>query len=80
LKSLANDPRIETILARNLDKQDQGYGTWEMLNRCGQKYFIVHSFSHLIMRQLEFACGYPTASLKERLYISSERMILWLEF
>jgi hypothetical protein len=24
------------------------------------------------MRQLEFACGYPTASLKERLYISSE--------
>lgn len=72
LKNLENDPRIKTILARNLDKQDQGYGTWEMLNRCGQKYFIVHSFSHLIMRQLEFACGYPTASLKERLYISSE--------
>ena len=43
-----------------------------MLNRCGQKYFIVHSFSHLIMRELEFTCGYPTASLKERLYISSE--------
>ena len=72
LKSLANDARIETMLARNLNKQDQGYGTWEMLNRCGQKYFIVHSFSHLIMRELEFACGYPTASLKERLYISSE--------
>ena len=75
LKSLANDPRIETILTRKRDKQDQGYGTWEMLNRCGQKYFIVHSFSHLIMRQLEFACGYPTASLKERLYISSEENI-----
>lgn len=72
LKSLANDPRVENILARNLHKQDQGYGTWEMINRCGQKYFIVHTFSHLIMRELEFACGYPTASLKERLYISSE--------
>jgi hypothetical protein len=72
LRNITNDPRIETILTRNLDKQDQGYGTWEMLNRCGQKYFIIHSFSHLIMRQLEFACGYPTASLKERLYISSE--------
>ena len=35
-------------------------------------YFVVHTFSHLIMRELEFACGYPTASLKERLYISSE--------
>jgi hypothetical protein len=72
LNQLANDPRVHIIMGRNLGKQDQGYGTWEMLNRCGQKYFIVHSFSHLIMRELEFACGYPTASLKERLYISSE--------
>jgi hypothetical protein len=72
LCQLANDPRIQNILGRNLDKKDQGYGTWEMLNRCGQKYFIIHSFSHLIMRELEFACGYPTASLKERLYICSE--------
>jgi len=23
------------------------------------------------MRELEFSCGYPTASLKERLYIST---------
>ncbi len=72
LNNLANDARFQKILERNLGPQDQGYGTWEMLNRCGQKYFIVHSFSHLIMRELEFACGYPTASLKERLYISSE--------
>jgi hypothetical protein len=72
LSQLAYDPRVQNILGRNLDKQDQGYGTWDMLNRCGQNYFIVHSFSHLIMRELEFACGYPTASLKERLYISSE--------
>ncbi len=72
LNQFSNDPRVQNILDRNLDKQDQGYGTWEMLNRCGQKYFIIHSFSHLIMRELEFACGYPTASLKERLYISSE--------
>ena len=72
LNNISNDARFQNILARNLSPQDQGYGTWEMLNRCGQKYFIVHSFSHLIMRELEFACGYPTASLKERLYISSE--------
>ena len=72
LNRIANDQRVQNILDRNLSKQDQGHGTWDMLNRCGQKYFIVHSFSHLIMRELEFACGYPTASLKERLYISSE--------
>jgi hypothetical protein len=72
INQLACDPRIQYILNKNFGEQDQGYGTWELLNRCGQKYFIVHSFSHLIMRELEFACGYPTASLKERLYISSE--------
>lgn len=34
--------------------------------------FFVHTFSHLIMRELEFRCGYPTASLSERLYVSNE--------
>ncbi|MCF0075331.1 DUF1998 domain-containing protein [Dyadobacter sp. CY261] len=34
------------------------------------KQFLIHSFSHLMMRELEFSCGYPTASLKERLFIS----------
>jgi len=37
----------------------------------GIKHFLIHSFSHMIMRELEFSCGYPTASLKERLYISN---------
>jgi hypothetical protein len=36
----------------------------------GAKFLLIHSFSHLLMRELEFSCGYPTASLKERLYIS----------
>lgn len=72
LIQLARDTRFQKMLNRNLNPDDQGYATWELLNRCGQKYFIIHTFSHLIMRQLEFACGYPTASLKERLYVSSE--------
>jgi hypothetical protein len=72
LIEFASDTRFSNIISRNLTSQDQGYNTWEMLRRCGQKYLIVHSFSHLIMRQLEFACGYPTASLKERLFISSD--------
>ncbi|MNK03965.1 hypothetical protein D3C87_218190 [compost metagenome] len=33
--------------------------------------YMVHTFSHLIMRELEFRCGYPTASLSERLFISN---------
>jgi hypothetical protein len=34
--------------------------------------YAVHTFSHLIMRELEFSCGYPTSSLSERLYVSKE--------
>ncbi|HTF21597.1 MAG TPA: DUF1998 domain-containing protein [Chryseolinea sp.] len=34
--------------------------------------YLVHTFSHLLMRELEFRCGYPTSSLSERLYISSD--------
>lgn len=36
----------------------------------GIKHFLIHTFAHILMRELEFSCGYPTASLKERLYIS----------
>lgn len=35
------------------------------------KHFLIQTFSYLLMRELEFSCGYPTASLKERLYISN---------
>jgi hypothetical protein len=34
--------------------------------------YIVHTFAHLIMRELEFKCGYPTASLSERIYVSND--------
>lgn len=33
--------------------------------------YIIHTFSHLLMRELEFRCGYPTSSLKERIYFSN---------
>ncbi|MFW5983093.1 MAG: DrmB family protein [bacterium] len=31
---------------------------------------LIHTLSHLLMRELEYVCGYPTSSLQERLYIS----------
>ncbi len=39
-------------------------GNWQL--------YMVHTFSHLIMRELEFRCGYPTASLSERLFVSND--------
>lgn len=33
---------------------------------------MMHSLSHCIMKELEFECGYPLNSLKERLYFGTE--------
>jgi hypothetical protein len=33
-------------------------------------FYLLHTFSHLILKELEFNCGYPTSSLKERIYYS----------
>lgn len=30
---------------------------------------LVHTFSHIIMKELEFECGYSVSSMKERLYV-----------
>jgi Domain of unknown function (DUF1998) len=36
------------------------------------RYLLVHSFAHILINQLVFECGYSTASLRERLYVSSD--------
>lgn len=56
-----------------VDFGSQGASTKQRIKNNGYKHFLIHTFSHALMRELEFSCGYPTASLKERLYIS-ERM------
>lgn len=36
------------------------------------RYLMVHSLAHILTNQLVFECGYSTASLRERLYISAD--------
>ncbi len=36
------------------------------------KFLLLHTISHLLIKQLSFECGYGIASLKERLYCSEE--------
>lgn len=33
-------------------------------------HLLIHSFAHLLIRQLSFECGYDSSSLRERLYVS----------
>jgi hypothetical protein len=59
-KNHENDRNEFSKVARNLAKTMD----WQL--------YLVHTFTHLLMRELEFRCGYPTASLSERLYIWNE--------
>lgn len=36
------------------------------------KFLLLHTISHLLIKQLSFECGYNIASLKERIYCSEE--------
>ena len=36
------------------------------------RYLLVHSLAHILISQFVFECGYSTASLRERLYISAD--------
>ena len=42
----------------------------EMKQYGASMFYMLHTFSHIILKELEFSCGYPTASLQERLYYS----------
>ena len=35
------------------------------------KFLLLHTVSHLLIRQMSFECGYSVASLRERIYCSS---------
>lgn len=41
------------------------------LTRFSPRFVLLHTFAHLIIRQLGFECGYSSASLRERIYSST---------
>jgi hypothetical protein len=68
-KNLKFAERFKNIF-REFNPNSQGGSIKQRIKNNGFKHFLIHTFSHILMRELEFTCGYPTASLKERLYIS----------
>ncbi|MCL5421106.1 MAG: DUF1998 domain-containing protein [Nitrospirae bacterium] len=40
------------------------------VRQIGSRFIFLHTLAHLLMNQLTFECGYSSASLRERLYVS----------
>ena len=52
----------------------EGFGRWQDEKKMhgarfpGLPYYMLHSFSHLLMTAISLECGYPASSLRERIY------------
>lgn len=68
---IKNEPRINeriSILIANKQRYKSALNDDFDLN---PKFVLIHTFSHLIIKELEFMCGYPSTSIQERLYIDN---------
>jgi len=69
LKKWASNKEIMMRAKKINDKYSKFYSKKNQTPRqIGPIYLMVHTFSHLLIRQLSFDCGYSSASLRERIY------------
>lgn len=59
--------RISVLQQRFADKPDKMGKTKEI----SPAFILLHTLSHILIRQLSFECGYSSSSLSERIYCSS---------
>ena len=61
--------RTESFKERYM--QREGHNSLESTQEITSRFLLCHTLAHLIMRRLDAHAGYPTASLKERIYCSA---------
>ncbi len=67
------DNRLDDSFISRLAGIFQTLPPLEAANRnWASRYLLVHSLAHILINQLVFECGYSSASLRERLYISAD--------
>ena len=71
-KWISNNPKIQEridIIIGNHSYLESNFNEDLIIN---PKYILIHTFSHLIIKELEYLCGYPSTSIQERLYIDND--------
>jgi transcriptional regulator with XRE-family HTH domain len=60
--------RMRPLVERNVEMEKKR----RLQNRkIDARFVLIHTFSHLLMNRLTFECGYSSAALRERLYVST---------
>lgn len=59
--------RVQPLVERYQSIQEQRH---LRQRRITPRFILLHTFAHLLMNRLTFECGYSSAALRERLYVS----------
>ena len=63
--------RLSDVFVRRLDGIFQALPPLGRANTSwASRFLLIHTLAHILINQLVFECGYSTASLRERLYVS----------
>ena len=60
--------RVKPLLQRS-EKQPDAFSVVTTLT---PEFIFLHTFAHLLIRQLSFECGYSSSALRERIYCTSD--------
>jgi hypothetical protein len=74
-KKLTKWESNEAVVNRARTIQDYGQNSdWQShkieAKRITARKVLIHTLAHLVVKELEYVCGYPMSSLQERLYVS----------
>lgn len=69
---IKNNSKIQERISILIGNKQQFESTFNEDFDLNPKYVLIHTFSHLIIKELEYLCGYPSTSIQERLYIDEE--------
>lgn len=69
-KWLVQNPGISERVKRIQKHYNESFEGSRLQRKITAKFVLLHTLSHLLIKQLSFECGYNIASLSERLYCS----------
>lgn len=66
---IMSNPKVQERINIIIDNHNNMDSSFNRDLELTPKYVLIHTFSHLIIKELEYLCGYPATSIQERLYI-----------
>lgn len=73
LKAWASKPEVQKRSKLLIDRFRRHPDVFATVDLMTPEYILLHTISHLLIRQLSFECGYSSSALRERIYCSSSQ-------